>query len=200
MGIRNLAVRFRRSSAMAVQLTAVALTNLAAFALRFDGAPPDWAAAACAQMLPWLLVIRGLTFVPFRLYDGLWRYAGIYDLRAIVGAVLTSSLIFAAVTQSSFGPAVYPRSVFIGDALLLVLLGGLRLARRLYGESSGSRQGRRILVFGAGNAGELIVRDMKVNRDCGYEPVGFVDDDQTKVGRRIHGVPVLGTRHDFKKI
>ena len=201
MGIRNLAVRFRRSSAMAVQLTAVALANLAAFALRFDGAPPDWAAAACAQMLPWLLLIRGLTFVPFRLYDGLWRYAGIYDLRAIVGAVLTSSVIFAAVTQSSFGPAVYPRSVFISDSLLLVLLlGGLRLARRLYGESSGGRQGRRILVFGAGNAGELIVRDMKVNRDCGYEPVGFVDDDQTKVGRRIHGVPVLGTRQDFKQI
>ena len=104
MSIRALTVRFRRSSAMAVQLTAVAVANLAAFALRFDGAPPDWAAAACAQMLPWLLLIRGLTFVPFRLYDGLWRYAGIYDLRAIVFAVFTSSVVFAAVTQSSFGP------------------------------------------------------------------------------------------------
>ena len=59
MGIRNLALRFRRSSAMAVQLTAVAVANMGAFALRFDGAPPDWAAAACAQMLPWLLVIPG---------------------------------------------------------------------------------------------------------------------------------------------
>ena len=55
-------------------------------------------------------------------------------------------------------------------------------------------------MFGAGNAGELIVRDMKVNRDCGYEPIGFVDDDPAKVGRRIHGVPVLGTRNDLKKI
>jgi len=201
MGIRSLTLRFRRSSAMAVQLTAVALANLAAFALRFDGAPPEWAAAACAQMLPWLLLIRGLTFVPFRLYDGLWRYAGIYDLRAIVFAVFTSSVVFAALTQSSFGPPVYPRSVFISDALLLVLmLGGLRLARRLYGESSGGGQGRRILVFGAGNAGELIVRDMNANRDCGYKPIGFVDDDQAKVGRRIHGVPVLGTRHDLKNI
>jgi len=201
MGIRNLTSRFRRSTAMAIQLTAVALANLAAFALRFDGAPPAWAMAACAQMMPWLLVIRAVTFVWFRLFEGLWRYAGIYDLRAIVAAVVTSTVIFVALVQSPLGPQVYPQSIFVIDSLLLVLmLGGLRLARRIYGESMWGRQGRRILVFGAGNAGELIVRDMKVNRDCGYEPIGFVDDDSAKVGLRIHGVPVLGTRNDLKKI
>jgi FlaA1/EpsC-like NDP-sugar epimerase len=186
---------------MAIQLTAVALANLAAFALRFDGAPPAWAMSACAQMLPWLLVVRALAFVWFRLFEGLWRYASIYDLRAIVAAVVTSSVAFIALTRSPLGPEVYPQSIFIIDPLLLVLtLGGLRLARRMYGESSWGRRGRRILVFGAGNAGELIVRDMKVNRDCGYQPIGFVDDDPAKVGRHIHGVPVLGTRNDLKKI
>jgi FlaA1/EpsC-like NDP-sugar epimerase len=186
---------------MAIQLTAVALANLAAFALRFDGAPPAWAMAACAQMLPWLLVIRGFTFLWFRLFEGLWRYAGIYDLRAIVAAVVTSTAIFMALARSPLGPEVYPQSIFVIDSLLLVLmLGGLRLARRIYGESLWGRHGRRMLVFGAGSAGELIVRDMKVNRDSGYEPIGFVDDDPAKVGRRIHGVPVLGTRNDLKKI
>jgi FlaA1/EpsC-like NDP-sugar epimerase len=157
--------------------------------------------AACAQMMPWLLIIRALTFVWFRLFEGLWRYAGIYDLRAIVAAVVTSTAIFVALAESPLGPDVYPQSIFVIDSLLLVLvLGGLRLARRIYGESTWGRRGRRMLVFGAGNAGELIVRDMRVNHDCGYEPIGFVDDDSAKVGRRIHGVPVLGTRNDLKKI
>jgi len=199
--MRHLIVSFRRALAMAIQLAAVVLANIAAFVLRFDGPPPAWAMTACVQMLPWLVVIRAVAFIPFRLHAGLWRYASIYDLRAIVGAVVSSSVLFAFVVRSPFGPGPYPRSVFITDALLLVLmLGGLRLTRRIYCELSSGGRGRRILIFGAGNAGELIVRDMKVNPDYGYAPVGFVDDDQAKVGRRIHGVPVLGTRNDLEDI
>lgn len=201
MAVRDFIVSFRRSCAMAIQLAAVVLANIAAFVLRFDGPPPPWAVSAGAQMLPWLLLIRAVTFIPFRLHEGLWRYAGIYDLRAIVGAVISSSVLFAIVVRSPLGPASYPRSIFITDALLLVLmLGGLRLSRRLYAELSAGGRGRRVLIFGAGSAGELIVRDMKAHPDYGYKPVGFVDDDRTKVGRRIHGVPVLGTREHLKDI
>ena len=201
MGARRLLRTLRGFCMIVLQLAAVVAANIAAFALRFDGQAPAWAIAACAQMLPWLLVIRAATFIPFRLFDGLWRYAGIYDLRAIVGGVVTSSALFAAVTLGPMGPPVYPRSIFVTDALLLVLmLGGLRLSRRIYGELWGGGRGRRILVFGAGDAGEMIVRDMKLNRGCGYRPIGFVDDNPGKVGRRIHGVPVLGTRNDLGAI
>ena len=201
MKLPNFVIRFRRFWNIAVQLTLVVLANFTAFTLRFDGHPPSIAVSGCLQMLPWLLVIRGLVFVPFRIYHGLWRYSGIYDLRSIGSAVGLSSVIFAVVAQSPLGPAFYPRSIFVIDALLLVLLlGGLRLVRRVYGELPGRTSGRRVLIFGAGNAGELIVRDMKVNADCGYEPIGFVDDDPAKVGRHIHGVPVLGTRHGLKDI
>jgi FlaA1/EpsC-like NDP-sugar epimerase len=194
-------MRLRRLWSMALQLGLAVAANLFAFALRFDGIPPAWAWAACSRMLPWLLVIRGAAFVAFRLHEGLWRYTSIYDLRAIITAVATSSLLFAALTHSRFGPAVYPRSVFVTDAMLLVvLLGALRLARRFYGTVAASARGKRVLLYGAGNAGELIVRDMQSNRDYGYVPVGFVDDDRTKVGRRIHGVPVLGTRDDLAAI
>ena len=201
MQIPSFIFRFRRVWSIALQLVMVALANILAFALRFDGDIPPWALAACTQMLPWLLVLRGLTFIPFRLHEGLWRYASIYDLRAIIGAVSTSSALFALLTHSSLGPQVYPRSVFVTDAVLLVLmLGAMRLTRRVFAELSGGSKGKRVLVFGAGNAGELIVRDMKTNREHGYEPIGFVDDDPTKVGRRIHGVPVLGTRADLAAI
>ncbi|HEX5475298.1 MAG TPA: nucleoside-diphosphate sugar epimerase/dehydratase [Vicinamibacterales bacterium] len=199
--LKNGLFKFRRVFSIGSQILMIVAANRIAFSLRFDGPLPEWAALAFWQMLPWLVVIRGLTFVPFRLYEGLWRYTSIYDLRAITAAITTSSVLFYALVRSPLGPAVYPRSVFITDAvLLLLMLGGVRLTRRIVAEFSTGRGGKRVLIFGAGDAGELVVRDMKSNPSYGYTPVGFVDDDVRKVGRRIHGVPVLGTRDDLAKI
>ena len=97
MTIPSVVIRFRRDLTIALQLADGRAANILGFCLRFDGVPPAWALTSCAQMLPWLIVIRALTFVPFRLYDGLWRYTSLYDLRAIVGAVATSSVLFYAV-------------------------------------------------------------------------------------------------------
>src|SRR5688572_33008495 len=101
-------VPLRRGLVIAAQLGLVVAANRIAFALRFDADEPAWALAACAQMLPWLIAIRGLTFAPFRLYKGLWRYTSVYDLRAILGAVAVSSGLFVAVASSPLGPDVYP--------------------------------------------------------------------------------------------
>jgi FlaA1/EpsC-like NDP-sugar epimerase len=85
--------------------------------------------------------------------------------------------------------------------VVIALLGGARALRRiLYEQDKSERTGRRVLVFGAGDAGELIVRDMLHNSDYGYSPVGFVDDDRMKVGRMIHGIRVLGTRSEMAAI
>jgi FlaA1/EpsC-like NDP-sugar epimerase len=194
-------VRSRRYLSVVGQLLLVALANRLAFTLRFDGATPDFMIAAWAAMLPWLLVIRGLTFVPFGLYHGLWRYASITDLQAIVVAVLTSSVLFAAVTYSPIGPEVYPRSVLVIDALLLILmLGGIRLARRLYANLPGKANGKRILIYGAGQTGELIVRNIRANPKDGYVPLGFLDDDPEKRHRIIHGVSVIGAFDDLPRL
>ena len=193
-------VRYRRVLIIAVQLLLVAVSNRAAFALRFDSRMPTWAALAFWQMLPVLLFVRGVTFMPFRLYEGLWRYTSIYDLRALIGGVAASSLLFWAIVRSPFG-VPYPRSILLIDPLLLLLLlGGIRLTRRMVAEFSRMRPGKRVLIFGAGSAGELIVRDMKSDRASDYQPIGFVDDDEHKTGWRIHGVPVLGTRRDLPAI
>ncbi len=197
----QLVLRFRRMLSVVFQLLLVVVSNKLAFWLRFDTGIPDWASLACTSMLPWLILARGLIFIPFRLYEGLWRYTSVSDLEALVGGIVSSTAVFWLLARSPLGPPSYPRSIFIIDAMILtVLLGGLRMTRRLYAEYSRGRPGKTVLVFGAGDAGEHIVRDMRNNTWYGFQPVGFVDDDSRKVGRRIHNVPVLGTRADLPEI
>ena len=145
---------------------------------------------------------RGLTFVPLRLYQGLWRYTGIWDLRNVIVGVTVSTVIFYAVVHWVFGLAKYPLSIFIIDSLLLIFfMGGSRLARRLYSGIRQVKRGKRVLIYGAGDAGEMVVRDIKNHGALyDYHPLAFIDDDPNKVGQRIHGVPVLGQRDAMPKI
>jgi FlaA1/EpsC-like NDP-sugar epimerase len=191
----------RRPATIALQLLFVVVSNWFAFLLRFDWHLPPAVSEMFWQTIPWLVAIRAAIFIGFRLNEGLWKYASIYDLRAIVGGVVTSSVSFYLVTLTPFGPPSYPLSIFIVDAVVLtLLLGGGRLTRRLLAEASHGRPGKRILIFGAGDVGELIVRDIKNGGHSRYQAVGFVDDDPAKVGHRIHGVPVLGTRAELPEI
>jgi FlaA1/EpsC-like NDP-sugar epimerase len=192
---------YRWIPTVVIHLTVAALTNYTAFLLRFDGHVPPTERALWLYTLPLLLACRAVCFFGFRMYQGLWRYTSIWDLRNLVGAALLGSVVFWGAIHGVMGATRYPRSVYVVDTLLLIVtLSTIRLSRRVYSELSGSHRGKRVLVFGAGNAGELIVRDMKGNREYGYQPIGFVDDDIAKVGRRIHGVQVLGTRQDLKAI
>jgi len=83
----RLSLQLQRALTIAVQLGVVVLSNGLAFILRFDGDLPHRASEAFWLTLPWLVAIRAVTFIPFRLYEGLWRHASIYDLRAIVGPI-----------------------------------------------------------------------------------------------------------------
>jgi FlaA1/EpsC-like NDP-sugar epimerase len=144
-------------------------------------------------------MVRLVTFIPFRLFEGLWKYTGLWDLRNILLGVLSSTALFAVVSSTS--QLLYPRSILIIDTLLLVcLMTGIRLARRVYTELVLPSSGRKVLIFGAGDAGELIVRDMRQSAAYNAIPVGFIDDDDSKRGQRIHGVPVLGNRDDLPAV
>jgi FlaA1/EpsC-like NDP-sugar epimerase len=191
----------QRAVIVAAHAVLAVVANYLAFWLRFDGDIPGPYWDLWAQTVPWLVVIRVLTFLPLHLYDGMWQYVGVRDLRSLVIGTLSSTALFYVLVRGPLGLPAYPRSVFLIDCLLLVvLLAGLRVAWRLWREHRPGPGTRRVLIYGAGDAGEMIVRETLNGGDPERVPVGFVDDDPAKVGRRIHGVPVLGTRHDLRRI
>jgi FlaA1/EpsC-like NDP-sugar epimerase len=197
--MNRLLLKSRRPVAVLLHIGLVVAANALAFSLRFGGAIPSFYWTLWIDTLPWVVAIRVVLFIPFRLFEGLWRYTGISDLRNIVSSVASSSLAFGLLVAAIGTP--YPRSIMLIDSLLLICaMGGARLSRRVYREWLTRRGNRRVLIYGAGDAGEQIVRNMNDDPRYGYHPVGFVDDNPAKTGGRIHGVPVLGTRHDIQQI
>ncbi len=191
----------RRPMIVAFHLGLIALSSYCAIWLRFDGRIPEQNWQPWVRALPWLLLIRAATFARLRLYQGLWRYTGIWDLRNIIIGVAVSSLAQYCLVHWVFHWTNFPRAVFVIDSGILVLLmGGVRMTRRMITEGRHASRERRVLVYGAGDAGEMIVRDMRTNSSQAYRPVGFIDDNVAKIGLRIHGVPVVGTRHDLPAI
>src|SRR5688572_22354987 len=160
----------------------IVFANQAAFWLRFDGHVPPEQQPLDTELLPLLVAVRMAAFIPLRLHEGVWRYASIWDLRKIVVGVVLSSLVFWGVVHGALGIMLYPRSVFIIDSLLLIFMaGGVRLGRRLHAASSRNRHARRVLIYGAGDAGEMIARDMLGHGGSNAVPVGFLDDDPLKL-------------------
>ena len=101
----------RRAFVVLVHAVLTVAANYLAFWLRFDGAIPSPYWALWLATIPWLVAIRGLLFGPFHLYDGIWQYSGVRDLRAILTSVASSTIVFSLLIRG-MGLRAYPRSVF----------------------------------------------------------------------------------------
>ena len=189
-------LRCRSVLVICTQLGLIAVANVTAFALRFEGDIPSDHARLFLLGLPLVLAIYGVGLVAFGIQRGLWRYVGLHDLARILWASVTSTAVFYGVVHGLLGWVGYPRSVIILTGILSGLfLAGIRLVVRWCREwlHVVSPSARRVLVVGAGNAGELLIRDMLSSAGSHYRPVGLVDDDPIKRKMKIHGVPVVGT-------
>ena len=142
-----------------------------------------------------VLAVQGATFVWTGLYRGLWRFASLPDLWNIVRAAVIGALTIGVLLFLYNRLATVPRSVLVIYPLLLILLLGLpRLAFRFWKDSRldlfQAAPAQRVLVLGAGRAGEALARDLR--RDSRYRVVGFIDDSNALRGARLHDIPVLG--------
>ena len=195
-----LLIGYRSVLVIGTQFSLILAANLLAFALRFEGDIPTQYARLLLWGLPLVLAIYGGGLFVFGIQRGLWRYVGLHDLGRILLASVMSSAVFYGVAHGLFGWTAYPRSVIILTGVLSGLfLAGIRLMVRWFREwlHVVSPAARRVLVVGAGNAGELLIRDMLSDGNSHYRPVGLVDDDPVKRKMKIHGVPVVGTIADI---
>lgn len=167
----------------------------AAFQLRFDFNPDGAARRWFWETVAIVLMVKLSLFYAFGLMRGWWRYVGMSDLWDLSRASASSSLILLGFVQIGMWPAGFPRSVLLLDlALTILATGGARFVVRAYREGVQHYSAQKnTLVVGAGEAGSVIAGELQRNPLLDYKPVGFLDDNPSKRGIRIHGIKVLGS-------
>jgi len=168
-----------------------------AYFLRFEGPLLTNNLYLIRESLVWIILIKMSVFFIFGLYRGVWRYIGISDFFTVFKVVSLGSVASILFLTFKFRFKDYSRAVFFIDWLILLfLILGSRFMFRILGEflSRMQKEGKRVLIFGAGDMGEMVIREIKRNKALNFVPVGFIDDDPHKAGSKIHGVPVLGSR------
>lgn len=177
-------------------LVMIALAYFGAYFLRMNFRFTEAEGAAVLRAFPVVFVVRSACFFWYGLYRGMWKYTSTPDVLRIVKAVTTGSAIILALVVLLYRFVAFPRSLFVIEYVLLILmLGGSRFASRLFHEFGKDALGsspRRIAVVGAGDYGEHVGREIRNTRGKTASVVCYVDDDKAKMGLVLRGVPVVG--------
>ncbi|HEY0346683.1 MAG TPA: hypothetical protein VGC60_00890 [Pyrinomonadaceae bacterium] len=194
----------RRVFEVLLDVILIVLAYWSAYAIKFEPFSNSPAWKLFLRTLPVLVVVRLAAFLAFGVYRGIWRYTSMDDLLAFAKAVAAGSIVSMIVVLFKFRFQGFSRAVFLIDALvMLLLLAGSRVAFRFFRQvlpSGSAGNGQRVLIYGAGDAGELLLRELLNNRELSYAPVGFMDDDANKHGKLIHGFRVFGGNGLLPKI
>ncbi|PYQ27438.1 MAG: hypothetical protein DMF56_19990 [Acidobacteria bacterium] len=185
----------RRIFEVALDVILIGLAYYAACAVVFGHQPatsPDW--MLFRDTLPIIVFVKLTVFLAGGVYRGLWRYASLANVVDYVKAVAVSSVATILAMLFLFRFEGFSRKVFVIDGVvLLLLLTGSRFAFRVMRRllpAPHARTGRRVLIFGAGDGGELLFRELRNNGELQYTPIAFIDDDTRKFGKFMHGLRV----------
>lgn len=185
-------------------LCLICIAYLSSYIIRYDGMIDSYNFGLIAKSLPILIAVKLSAFFFAGVYGNIWRYFGLSELMDIAKGVLIGSVTSVLILLVAFRFQGFSRMIFVLDAMtLFILMSGVRIAFRLFREHlfvSLETKGRKILIAGAGDTGDAFLREIRKNRNLNYRPVGFIDDDPAKLGRRIQGIAVLGTRRDIHSL
>jgi FlaA1/EpsC-like NDP-sugar epimerase len=192
---------------VAADVALVAAAWVLSWYVRFDGPRPvyydrylDW------DLVALVVAVKLPVFVAFGFYNRWWRYVSTRDMwGALRGVAAASGAVFLVFTLFEIHSANVPRGIWIIDLLLcLAFVTGSRLLARTIIErpTPGTivARGKEVIVVGAGDAAQLILKEMQRNPAFGYTPIGLVDDDPRKKNLRLHGIRVLGTTDELPHV
>ena len=189
----------------------ISFSMYTSFWLRFNGVIPDQFMKTLPYFILLSLFLKLAFLVFFNLYDISWSFVSLKELTNVLKALSLGSLalgmsLFLLRTSIPFNASPFPRSILLVDYIFsLILIGSLRISKRVLKEGLKStlkmkEEKNKILIVGAGDAGEQIIREIIRNKNSNYFPTGFVDDDPFKQRIKIHGIKVLGKREDIPQI
>jgi UDP-GlcNAc:undecaprenyl-phosphate/decaprenyl-phosphate GlcNAc-1-phosphate transferase len=189
----------RRIFEIMLDTVLVALAYYTAYLLRFDGDMPREQIAIFIRTLPLLMAIQILSFLACGVYKGIWRYAGFDELVRIAGSVGAGSVLSGMTVLFFYkfhGPS---RAVFILNGVMLLLFVGVSrvsfrlLATLIVGRPQPAPDSKPVLIYGAGDGGEMLIRELLNNPVYRYQPVGFIDDDIQKTGKLLRGYQIFSS-------
>ena len=193
--------KIRSLGLLAVDELILVISPFMALLLRFDEVTETVYLERILFSLPVVMAVQTLAFFAFRLYRRVWKYAGIQDLMAIVGAVVAGQISLFALAQA--GGVFVPRSLYILCGIVnIALVGGVRLFVKIASNECLKFCGNpeKVLIFGAGDVGSWIVKEIRDHYGANKKIVGFIDDDPNKQNCIMNGVKVVGGRNDIEKI
>lgn len=197
--------KIQLASGLALLVLLSACAYVTAFLLRFDGRIPADYANLLTASLGWVLFIKTGSIIHSRLHKEYTRYVTFHDMLLLARTVTISSIGITLVDALLLSGAAIPRSVILLDwGASLVLLAAARTIPRLVRDrawrSGSNSKGTTALIVGANDAGEALLRTIRHSPELNYRPIGFVDNEQAAVGRRIAGMPVLGRNADIAEL
>lgn len=195
-----------------VQIAIFAWSGVTAFLVRFEFSLPGiWLSKMLWAVAVWV-VIKGVVFGLLKLDRGWWRHASVPDMVWLGYGNLAGSA-FSAMALTALYDDAFPRSILVLDLLICAhMTAGARVLGRLiseYATREAARSGKPIAIYGAGNAGVMLLRELRNNPRLAYSVRGFIDDDPQKVGMRVQSVTVLGPgaqlaalarKHDIEEV
>jgi UDP-GlcNAc:undecaprenyl-phosphate/decaprenyl-phosphate GlcNAc-1-phosphate transferase len=200
--LKDLAFRWHAGQVL-LDLVLITMCYYAAYRLRFDGESLDPFLQYFTATLPVVLGVKLVALLGSGLYQRSWDTFGLRDLTTVVRGVGIGSLLTVAASYYLYRGEGSSRVVFVLDALLLAAaIMATRASFQMMNlvASSRNKKSRRVLVYGAGGYGRLLVREMRANAAWRMNPIGFIDDDPLKAHRWIVGVPVHGPLDQLEQV